>query len=247
MQRDVELGPEDLVQAGLGADALAVQEAGGGRVGEELVGAGADQGVGHPVARARPAGPAPRHSATSRSARGEEAAGGAERQAAFVARRRHRDPPALARLADHVLVGHEDLVQEELREGRLAVEAADRADRDARGAQIEHQVGQALVRFRPCPGRCGTGRTRGRRRPPARTRSSGRSAASRRPCGRPSTAARPGPNPPPAPTRPAPRSPRRSPSAAGPGPAAPRVPWSKRVGARRLMPFWPTRPGAPAA
>jgi hypothetical protein len=25
------------------------------------------------------------------------------------------------------------------------------------------------------------------------------------------------------------------------------VPWSKRVGARRLMPFWPTRPGAPAA
>ncbi len=25
------------------------------------------------------------------------------------------------------------------------------------------------------------------------------------------------------------------------------VPWSKRVGARRLMPFWLTRPGAPAA
>ena len=25
------------------------------------------------------------------------------------------------------------------------------------------------------------------------------------------------------------------------------VPWSKRVGASRLMPFWETRPGAPAA
>lgn len=60
-------------------------------------------------------------------------------------RRRHRDPPALAGLADHVLVGHEHLVEEQLGERRLPVEPADGADRDTGGAQVEHQVGQALM------------------------------------------------------------------------------------------------------
>ena len=231
-----------------GADRPAGREPGGVGVGEQLVGAGADQRVGHPARPGPgppPGGLAPQCGQPVGGRR--EAAGTAQRQPAFVARGAHRDPPALPRLPDDVRVRHEDVVEEELGEGGLAVQAADGAYRHALCVQREHQIAEPLVRLRRCPGRCGRARRRGRRRRPGTTRSSGRSAASRRRSVRRSSAATPGPSPPPAPTRPAPRS--TSPRAMGRRMRArcSSVPCSKRVGARRLMPFWLTRPGAPAA
>ena len=52
----------------------------------------------------------PGHRPTSRSAVGEEPSRAAQGQPSLRAGRRHRDPPALAGLAEHVLVGHEDVV-----------------------------------------------------------------------------------------------------------------------------------------
>ena len=56
-------------------------------------------------------------------------------------------PAALAGSADDVLVGHEDVVEEEFREGGLSVEPSDGPYGHAVGVEREHQVGQALVRI----------------------------------------------------------------------------------------------------
>ena len=61
-----------------------------------------------------------------------EAARVAQREAALGAGRRHRDAPALVRLAEHVGVGHEHVVEEHLGEALVAVEALDRPHGDAR-------------------------------------------------------------------------------------------------------------------
>ena len=50
--------------------------------------------------------------------------------------------------ADHVLVGDEDVVEEDLAEPGVAAELGDRTDGDAVGLQVEHEVGQPVVPLR---------------------------------------------------------------------------------------------------
>ena len=49
---------------------------------------------------------------------------------------------------DDVLVGNEHVVQEDLTETGLTAELLNRSHGDARGLEIEHQVGEALVALR---------------------------------------------------------------------------------------------------
>ena len=53
--------------------------------------------------------------------------------------------PALVRLAEHVGVGHEHVVEEHLGEALVAVEALDGAHGDARRREVDEEVGEAAV------------------------------------------------------------------------------------------------------
>ena len=70
--------------------------------------------------------------------------GEAER-AALVQQRRHRDLPAAADLADHVLDGHLDAGEEDLVELRLAGDLAERPHLDAGSLHVDDQVRQPRV------------------------------------------------------------------------------------------------------
>ena len=75
--------------------------------------------------------------------------------AADVGVRRHRhplvrqrgagEPPAAVDRADHAVVGHEDVVDEDLVEQRVAGDLAQRADVDALGLHVDEEVRDALV------------------------------------------------------------------------------------------------------
>ena len=132
MQRDVELGPEDLVDRPGRAHLAAVGEPGDRAPGVEPVGLGADPGVDDPVAQLGRVAPRSTPQLDQPVGGGAEPAGGAQRQAALVAGGAHRDPPAVAGRAEHVGVGHEDVVEEDLGEAGLAVELGDRPHGDAR-------------------------------------------------------------------------------------------------------------------
>ena len=252
VQRDVELGPEHLAQAGFGSQRAAGGQPFGGRLRVQLVGAGADPGVGHPVPQGgivRVAGPPPQLGQPG--GRREEPPGAAQRQPALVARGGHRDPPAVARRAHDVGVRDEHVVQEDLREPGPPAELADRPHGHPRRAQPEEQVGQPAV---PICGqaagafrrreRCGTGRTPGPRTPPASTTSWCPTAASPPRSAPPGTGSRPGRCPPRVRTRPAPTPPPRWPSGAGTGPAGPRCrarTASGRAATARSVPPGPAR------
>ena len=174
--------------------------------------------------------------------------GRAQREAALGAGGRHRDRPALVRLAEHVGVGHEHVVEEHLGEALVAVEPLDAAHGDARRREVDEEVGEAVVPFgvgiaaeQPEQVRA----ERAARRP--RLLAGQPPAAARRRRARPCSGCRRGRCPRSAPTSPGTTSARPRPSWAGCGPSAPGVPNSKIVGASRKMPFCVTRWGAPAA
>ncbi len=144
VERDVELRPEHLAHARLRPERPALGQPHSGRVGVQLIRAGADPRVRDPVGGGgvgRVAGlpPEPDQPAGRR----DEPSRAAQRETAFVAGRAHRDPPAVARRADDVRVGHEHVVEVDLGEPGLAAELADRADRHPGIAQAEQQVRQA--------------------------------------------------------------------------------------------------------
>ena len=68
-----------------------------------------------------------------------------ERRAALVRERRVGHGPSLVQVADEMVRGHEDLVEEDLVELRLARDLAQRADVDAVGLHVDHEVRDALV------------------------------------------------------------------------------------------------------
>ena len=47
--------------------------------------------------------------------------------------------------ADHVVVGDEDVVEEDLAEAGITAELRDRPDGDAVGLQVEHEIGEPTV------------------------------------------------------------------------------------------------------
>ena len=69
-------------------------------------------------------------------------------RAALVEERRHRDVPAAADLADHVLERHLDAAQEDLVELGLARDLAQRPHLDAGRVHVDDQVGEAGVALR---------------------------------------------------------------------------------------------------
>ena len=75
----------------------------------------------------------------------------------LVGQRRPGQPPAAVDLADHAVVGHEDVVEEDLVEHRLAGQLAQRPDVDARARHVDEEVGDAGVLLRVGV-RCGPGR-----------------------------------------------------------------------------------------
>ena len=119
VQRDVELGPEDLVDRAGRAHVAAVGQPGDRAPGVEPVGLCLDPGVDDVGRAAVASGPRSRPVEVDQPVGGgAEPAGGAQRQAALVAGRAHRDPPAVARRAEHVGVGHEHVLEEDLGEAR---------------------------------------------------------------------------------------------------------------------------------
>lgn len=245
MQSDVVFRPEHLVQTGLGTDRLAGREPRRIGVREQLVRPRPDQGIGDPIASARvlPALAPQPHEPIGGS---KEAPGRPEREPPLVPCSRHSDTPPVARLTDDVCVGHEDPVEEQLGERGLPVEPPDGPHGHPGCPQVEHQVGQALMGF---------GRVRVRTEDPEGTVGE---RGPRRP------GLLPGQQPAPSVRTALDLRDARSEPASGSDQACAQivsplamdgstrarcsgVPWSKRVGASRLMPFCETRPGAPAA
>ena len=66
-------------------------------------------------------------------------------RAALEREARERDAPTFARRADAIRVGNDHVVEEHLREVRVAVHLAERAHVDSRGAEIESERGDAPV------------------------------------------------------------------------------------------------------
>ena len=64
---------------------------------------------------------------------------------ALVGQRRAGERPAAVDLADHAVVGHEDVVEEDLVEHRQPGHLPERADVDARRAHVDDDVGDAEV------------------------------------------------------------------------------------------------------
>jgi len=71
--------------------------------------------------------------------------GAADHRGSFGRQRRPRDPPAVARRADHAVVGHEHLVKEHLVEHRPPGDLAQRAHLDSPVLHADQEVGDPLV------------------------------------------------------------------------------------------------------
>ncbi len=72
----------------------------------------------------------------------------AQREPALGPRRRHGDRPARADLAEHLVLGHLHLVEEDLGESGLAVDLGDGPHRDAGRVHGDEKVGQAAMALR---------------------------------------------------------------------------------------------------
>jgi hypothetical protein len=144
--RHVQLGPEKLGQARLAANLGSGLHSRHGSERVEPVGLSVQTDLQDPIAQAgvrRVAAFPPQlnepigcREKSSRTAQG---------QPAFTAGGGHRHPPAAVHLAEHVDVGNEDVIQEDLRKSGIAIELVHRSDGDARGAQIDHEIGQSPV------------------------------------------------------------------------------------------------------
>ena len=172
MQRDVELGPEHLVDRPGRAHLAAVGEPRDGAPGVEPVGLRLDPRVDD---RVRVGGvavlaPTPSSQPVGRAQKrpGERRESPRSLPAVLIATRQPSpQPPSTSAVRD------EDVLEEDLGEAGLAVELGDRADRDAVGVEGEEEVGQPVVPLRLGVGAEQPERPSGRTSP-ATTRSSGR-------------------------------------------------------------------------
>ena len=221
MQRDVELGPEHLVDRAGRAHVAAVGEPGDRAPGVEAVGLRLDPGVDDAVRErrvgllagtGRRAGRRPR-----RTGRGSAATGRARCRPCDIATRQP-SPGAPSTSAS----GTNTSSKKTSAKPGLAVELGDRAHRDAVGVEREEEVGEPVVALRLRVGAEQPEAPVRERRPrrPGLLAVEHPAAALVVAAAR-SSAARPGRSRPPARTSTAPRSARRSPSSAGTGPAAP--------------------------
>ena len=71
--------------------------------------------------------------------------GAAQGEAALRARRRHRDAPSVADVAEHGIVADVHVVEEHLGEALVAVEATEAAHRDPRCVEGDEEVGEPMV------------------------------------------------------------------------------------------------------
>ena len=220
MQVQIQLRPEDLVEARLDADAAAGHEPTRGAVGIQSIGLGVHPGLQHASDEGRirlvAAGPPQAHQAL----RGHlEACRASQHQPALEACGGHGDLPALAFIAEAVIDRHARILEENLREARLAMNLADPPYAHARMAQRHEDEAQSLVALggslgaKDAEAPVGKGRARG----PDLVSAEDVAVARHGPR---SHAAPPGPTRPAARTSPAPRSPRPRPSAAGSAPSA---------------------------
>ena len=125
----VGLGPVDLVGAGLGADRAAVEDPGGRPQGVEPVGLGVHPGLGHRVGAP---GGARRVGRQAFAVEVHQAGGGlgvagraAQAEPPLGAGRGHGHVPSLAHPAEHLVVGDEHVLEEDLGEPGLAVDLGD--------------------------------------------------------------------------------------------------------------------------
>ena len=144
MDGDVGLGPEDLVAARLGPHGVAARHARGRPVRVQLVGLGVHVGLRHGVGG--------RGRAAARRVELQEAVGclgiagrRTQREAALGPGGGHGDRPAGADLAEHLVLGHLHVVEEDLGETGLAVDLGDRAHRHAGRVHGDEEVGQPAV------------------------------------------------------------------------------------------------------
>ena len=144
MQCDVQVAPEHLGHRGLRAQFTPLGDPGHGTEGVQPVRLRLDPRVGDPIGMGR-VGTAGLPFGHQPLRRGHEPRRAAQRHAAFVARRAHRRTPALVHRADDVVVGNEDVVQENLPETGVAAELGDRPHRHAVGLEVEHEVGQPAM------------------------------------------------------------------------------------------------------
>ena len=113
----------------------------------ELVRLGVHPGPHHLVPEARVGPLPPQLDQPGRG--GLEAAGAAQRQTPFRSGRGHGHLPAPVHLPEHGAVRHQGVLQEDLGEALVAVEAAEAPHRHPLGRQGDQEVGEALV----APGR----------------------------------------------------------------------------------------------
>src|SRR5262245_21510355 len=142
----VELAPEDLLERRLRAGRLALGERREHAHAVRAHDLDLDQQPGHLLARpaGEPAALLERRRQEAQIAR--EALGVGERAgAALVGEDRHRDPPALADLADQVLLRHAGVLEEDLAELALAGDLAQRPHRDAGGVELAEDERDAAV------------------------------------------------------------------------------------------------------
>ena len=144
MDGHVGLGPEDLVRAGLGSDRVPARGLGGRPVRVQLVGLGVHVRLRHRVdGSGRPAAlvEEPHEAVGGLGVAGRAAQG----EAALGAGRGHGNRPAGADLAQHLVLGHLDVVEEDLGEARLAVDLGDGPHGDAGRVHGDEEVGQPAV------------------------------------------------------------------------------------------------------
>src|SRR5580704_10272663 len=141
---DVGLGPEDLVGARLGTDGVTAGDLARRPIGVELVRLGVHVREGDCIGGSG--------RAAARGIELYEAVGylgitgrTAQRESAFGAGGGHGDGPAAADLAEHLVLGDLDVVEEDLGETGLAIELRDRAHGDAGRVHGDEEVRQATV------------------------------------------------------------------------------------------------------
>src|ERR1035437_53687 len=151
MDSQAGLGPVDLVGAGLGANGSAGQYPAGGPVGIEPVRLGIHPRLGHRVgSTGRPGRVAVKALGIERDQSGCRfgiAGRAAEAQTAFGAGGGHGHTPALADAPEHLRVGNEDALEEDLCEPGLTVDLGDRPHGHPGGVHGHQKVGEAPMAF----------------------------------------------------------------------------------------------------
>ena len=146
MDRDVEVRPEHLGHRRLGTQLTALGDPRHRSEGVQPVGLRLDPRVSNVIGEAG-VGAAGTPGRDEPLGRGQESRRAAQRHPALITRGTHRRPPAVVYGADHIVVGNEDVVEEDLPEPGVTAELLDRPNGHTVGMQVEHQIGQAAVSF----------------------------------------------------------------------------------------------------